>query len=719
MDEKRIKDLLDTAGREYNQGKYAEAIAHWQGVLSLDPGNQKAREGIRMAQLLVVNWEATESDVDDASALLPADAADAETQQKIDVGIARVRELLAAGRSQEALEGCQLLAELAPGMASVRQLQEEVTQAHEAQPLIKERLDRAKKFLAQGKTKEAAEEARNILSVDRTNQQAQVILDRATGGPTSDPKPKAPSAFQVDRAGKEPPPSPFSGRAAARDTDALLAQFDFEPDAPAAASAPPLEMDLPPAPAASAPSAGTDADAKIRPLIDEGQKLFAQKKYQAAIEVWSRVFAINETHHQAGVLIDRAKAVLEDLSRQADEAYFRAVDAFESGNMPGAKKALEEVLAIHPDHADAQSYLKQVGESLASGPRPASKEPSPIPPSILEPPAGKSQPAKAASPPDAELLSSSSVPLAVQADEPARSSQNAPPNPPPSAYASSAGVIRKKPVMPAGSKLSLPVVAGGGLAIVVLLLAGVWYFLLRGGADHPIASTAPAPAESRPQPEKGPPAPVAADGSPAADLPSAPKGKAASLEILPGPPQPGPASSAPPDPGATRRKVDGLMKEGRTLLKDENYVDALNRFDQVLALDPTNFDAVELKSMAAAGAQKSAKFNSDLEAAKSAFKDGDWAGSLYKFYRLREERKDMVALTLYIRNANFNWSIESLTNFEVENALDHFKDALEMDPGNPSIQKDVEFAGRYRRHKRDAAFEAFVKVLKPKGLDEN
>jgi tetratricopeptide (TPR) repeat protein len=239
MDEKRIKDLLEGAGREYNQGKYAEAIAHWQEVLSLDPGNQKAREGIRMAQLLVVNWEATESDVDEGTALLPADTADAETQQKIDVGIARVRELLAAGRSQEALEGCQLLAELAPGMASVRQLQEEVTQAHEARPLIKERLDRAKRFLAQGKQKEAADEARNILSVDRNNQQAQVILDRATGSTSADARPKAPSAFQVDRAGKEPPPSPFSGRAAARNTDALLAQFDFEPDAPGAEHAPP------------------------------------------------------------------------------------------------------------------------------------------------------------------------------------------------------------------------------------------------------------------------------------------------------------------------------------------------------------------------------------------------------------------------------------------------------------------------------------------------
>jgi tetratricopeptide (TPR) repeat protein len=713
MDEKRIKDLLEGAGREYNQGKYAEAIAHWQEVLSLDPGNQKAREGIRMAQLLVVNWEATESDVDEGTALLPADTADAETQQKIDVGIARVRELLAAGRSQEALEGCQLLAELAPGMASVRQLQEEVTQAHEAQPLIKERLDRAKRFLAQGKQKEAADEARNILSVDRNNQQAQVILDRATGSTSADSRPKAPSAFQVDRAGKEPPPSPFSGRAAARNTDALLAQFDFEPDAPGAAKASPQEASQPPA-----PPAATDSESKIRPLIDEGQKLFSQKKYQAAIEVWSRVFAINETHAQAGVLIDRAKAVLEDLSRQADEAYFRAVDAFESGNMTGAKKAFEEVLAIHPDHADAQTYLKQVAENLAAGPRPAAKEPPPPPASAAsEPQPAKPLSAKPAKPSDAELLSSSSVPLAVPSEGPSRSSQQASSTPPPSLSASSAGVIRKKPVTAVGSRWSLPVVAGGGLAIVALLGAAVWFFLLRGGPPPAIAPP-PASAGNPSSSEKVSHPPAALEASQEAAPPAAPKGKSASLEVLPGNPPPGAAPSAPPDPAATRRKIDELMKEGQAFLRDENYTDALDRLDQVLALDPTNFDAVELKTKAAAGAQKAAKFNKELDAAKSAFRDGDWAGSLYKLYRLREERKDMAVLAHYIRNANFNWAIESLTNFEVDNGLDHFKDALEMDPGDPSIQKDAEIAGRYRRHARDAAFEAFVKALKPKGLDD-
>ena len=53
MDDARIKSLLEQASERYNEGAYAEAIALWQEALHGDPSNQKAREGIRMASLLV------------------------------------------------------------------------------------------------------------------------------------------------------------------------------------------------------------------------------------------------------------------------------------------------------------------------------------------------------------------------------------------------------------------------------------------------------------------------------------------------------------------------------------------------------------------------------------------------------------------------------------------------------------------------------------------
>src|SRR5882724_8908076 len=586
MDDKRIKELLETAGKEYNLGRYAEAIAHWQEVLALDPGQQKAKEGIRMAQLLVVNWEATETDADDRAALLPAGGTDAETQEKIDIGIARVRELVAGGRYQEALEGCQLLAELAPQLDSVRRLREEVAHAQEAQPFVKERLERAKRFLQQGKTREAAEEARNVLSVDDTNQQARSILDQATGG--SGDKAKVASAFQLEKDGKkELPPSPFAGRASEK-TDALLAQFEFEPDAPAGtAPAGPLDLEE----TAPGPK-GTpeDADARVASLIAEGEKLLAQKKPQAAIDALSRIYAISENHVQAGVLIDRAKAVLEETARRADESYFRAVDALESGRVPEARKAFEEVLALQPDHPDARGYLDQIAEREAAPPLRSETPHAPAP----EPPASASKPAASKSPiaskparlSDAEMLRSESVPLAVSHDE--RPSHGA------SGHASapsvSAGVMKRKPVAPVAKRNPLMMVLGGALAAVFLLAAGVWYFILRGEPSPP--DPEPVSARARDARPVAPPAPTpaAVEGSGA---PPAVAGKGGSLEVLPGAQAALPSKAAPLDPAAVRRKIDGLMKEGRGLAHDEKYPEAVDRFDQVLALDPGNLDAVD------------------------------------------------------------------------------------------------------------------------------
>ncbi len=712
MDDQKVLDLLDKASREYNEGKYTEAIAHWQEVLAKDPGSQKAREGIRMAQLLVVNWEASEGESADGELAITPEAADAESKEKIDVGISRVRELLAEGRYQEALEGCHLLSELAPGMDSVKHLLEEVTQVHEAQPFIKERLDRAKKFIAQGKNKEAAEEARKALSVDKTNIAALAILNRVSGAPAAVAKPKPPSAFQVEKAGKAPPPSPFSGRGGGRESDALLAQFDFEEGAapgaapPAAAGAgEPAVLELEPgdADATGRQAAGGDVESKIRALIGEGEKLFVKARYQPAIDTWSRVFALDATNAEAGTLIDRAKAQLEDHARQADEAYFKGVDAFESGRTKEAKQFFEEVVGIHPEHSDAREYLKKIEAKAApSAPRP---EPAPA----AKP--SKQQSAKAAA--EKELIPMESVPLAVSRDEPAHPEHKATP-------AVSAGPMKKKPVARApGASRSRTLVLAGVLAVAALGGGGYYVLFVMGGSAPP--SPAPAP------PADGAAAaalvvePAGAPGGGGA--PAGPSGptRAGGLEVVPGGAAPGRAGTQAPalgDPAAVKKRVDALIREGHALFSQEKYPEAFERFEKALALDPANFDAEEMRSKAAGAAQKQAKLNRELESAKGAFNDGDWAGALYKLYRLREERKDMAALARYIKNANYNWGIEALNGFELEGAVEHFKDAMEMAPGDAAIQKHLDVAGRYKRRNRDAAFNAYVAGLKPKRLDE-
>src|SRR5262245_58439403 len=143
---------------------------------------------------------------------------------------------------------------------------------------------------------------------------------------------------------------------------------------------------------------------------------------------------------------------------------------------------------------------------------------------------------------------------------------------------------------------------------------------------------------------------------------------AAQLEVLPGArktavPEPAPA---PLDPAAAHRKVESLIEEARALMGEEKYTESVAVLQEALVLEPANFDAVELKAKAAQGAQQQTRFNKDLETARRAFEDADWAGALYKLYRLREQKRGDEKLALYIRNANYNWGIESLSALEID-----------------------------------------------------
>lgn len=725
MDQQKIQGLLEKAAREYNGGKYSEAIAHWQEVLEEDPGNQKAREGIRMAQLLVVNWETPEEEREGGELSLEPEGLDADLQEKIQFGITRVRELMSAGRHQEAMEGCDLLSELAPGMESVRKLKEEVTNAFEAHPFVEEHLGRARKLLAQDKAKEAADEARKVLSLDPANSEAQAILKNVSAAAPVPPEAQA-SAFDVGTVGKPAPPSPFAGR---QDAGDLADQFGIAdtgprpavtPDrsaeppeqSPSGEEAPAMELEFEEAASAGGAEVSAESSDKIRSLLEEGRKLFAGERYQEAIDIWSHVYALDETNAAAGELIDQAKARLEEIARQADGAYYRGVDLFEAGKVDEAKRAFEEVLALQPDHADARSYVEQIEERVAGAPEPEEIAAIPLAPESPPPALGEGGAEL-----DAELQAAVSAPLPAIEDV-------RPPEAPSEEAAKhvTAGPIKKiKRPPPPPSTSRAPILVAAAAVIVVGGAVAAWWFLLGGPGSASRTEAVQSAAVTAPG--APPAAPVATASSGDAGEPggaSEPAGAGAEdrMELVPGskaPPEP--QAPEPSSPRDTRRQVNRLMREGRSLLERKKYAEAKARFEQVLLLDATNFDADDLRGRASELAAAEQKFNDDLRMAKAAFGEGDWPAALYKFYRLREQRRDMTILKRYIKNANYNWGIEAMDAFVIDEAIEHFKDALEMAPANKTIQRARDVAERYRRRRRDAAFDSFVSRLEPKALD--
>ncbi|MGH9798090.1 MAG: hypothetical protein ACRD5D_08025, partial [Candidatus Polarisedimenticolia bacterium] len=175
IDDEKLQELLTQASSLYNNGNYQGAITSWQEALSVDPSNQKAREGIRMATLLLGEWEpaapegggaaetAEEADIGGApvSSLPPE-----EVEARLDLGMARVKQLLAERKYREAVDGARNLLPLAPESDELHRLIEEAQHGFESTPFVEEHLTLARELLAQERYAEAESECRKIFVID-------------------------------------------------------------------------------------------------------------------------------------------------------------------------------------------------------------------------------------------------------------------------------------------------------------------------------------------------------------------------------------------------------------------------------------------------------------------------------------------------------------------------------------------------------------------------
>src|SRR5262245_58126045 len=158
IDDEKLQELLAKASSLYNNGEYQGAISAWQEALGVDPSSQKAREGIRMATLLL-----GDSGPATAAPAAPADGADPtaadapveETEARVDLGIARVKQLLSERKYAEAIEGAQGLLPLDPDSPAIMKLLEEAQHAFESAPFIEEHLTLSRELLTQERFAEA------------------------------------------------------------------------------------------------------------------------------------------------------------------------------------------------------------------------------------------------------------------------------------------------------------------------------------------------------------------------------------------------------------------------------------------------------------------------------------------------------------------------------------------------------------------------------------
>lgn len=183
IDDEKLQDLLTRASSLYNNGEYQGAIEAWKEVLSVDPQSQKAKEGIRMATLLIGDFESTPAGAAeeapapaDGADVAPADQPAEEVEARLDLGTAHVKQLLAERRYAEAIEGAQGLLPLDPKSPELLGLLEQAQHSFEAAPFIEEHLTLAREVLAQERFAEAEAECKKVFTLDAAHPGGKELL---------------------------------------------------------------------------------------------------------------------------------------------------------------------------------------------------------------------------------------------------------------------------------------------------------------------------------------------------------------------------------------------------------------------------------------------------------------------------------------------------------------------------------------------------------------
>src|SRR3989442_511508 len=156
----------------------------WKEALSVDPQSQKAREGVRMAPLLLGDFDAAASTGPSEVADVTADGAEAvaaelpaeEVEAQLDLGVARVKQLMAERRFAEAIEGAQGLLPLGPDSAELQNLLEEAQHGLESTPFIEEHLTLARELLTQERFAEAEAECKRVFTLDAGHPGGKALL---------------------------------------------------------------------------------------------------------------------------------------------------------------------------------------------------------------------------------------------------------------------------------------------------------------------------------------------------------------------------------------------------------------------------------------------------------------------------------------------------------------------------------------------------------------
>jgi len=663
MSQNQVQSLLEKAGDFYNRGQYDKAIETWNEVLRTDPVNQKANEGIRMAGLL----KSHDDDHETASAE-PSENPD-DFRDRIEAIMVRVRDLVAAGNFEDAVDGCTLLQDLAAGDPDVDRLCEEVRRAVPQQPQpeaaapfvspgahrsttagdVESQLLAARKALERGDEDEATRAASAALAQDPGCMEAIGILSMTGNAPV-----------------------PAARSSAPRDMGGPIAVDDLIDTSNEPVGFAEIDPDTSPA---------------IKELIEEGQRAFDGGRFQDAIGAWSRIFALDADSQLAGDLIDRARRSIENQEEHIDRLFQQAVDAREAGRLDEALELFRKVRSLSPMHAELANAIEEIdaklaGEAVSIGldsgaVEDAERERA----SVL---AEEGDPVQAGPGDEEETeLGTPSARVSRAADRPRVDA------PQQTVSAPTLASPEEKPAAGFANTRLRMILAG--LGVVIVLGAGFWAWTSFGTDDGISDAAATTPQNPAPRP--------AQPGAAAGAAPAAGAGDSAALS-----------------PDQLKEAAREHAQAGWRHYQNGDWAAAVKDLREARKIDPL-FAMQDTLDSALRNLEDQAEFETEMAAATRYFGEADYASSLHKLYRLQQKFPQRAPFDRYIAAAWFNWGALLMEAGAIDEALEKFDEVLELTPRDADARRAREVTVRYQERPRDIAFDTFVRTLTPRKMN--
>jgi hypothetical protein len=118
-------------------------------------------------------------------------------------------------------------------------------------------------------------------------------------------------------------------------------------------------------------AAGVDRDATIEYLLLTGLDFYFSGQHERAIHAWTRVLFLDRGHARARAYIDRARRVLAERQREADELLHDGLAAFDEGDAARAREVLTSLLRRGNVDDVALAVLQRMDRLEAAGQLPA------------------------------------------------------------------------------------------------------------------------------------------------------------------------------------------------------------------------------------------------------------------------------------------------------------------------------------------------------------